>query len=176
MILTGEAIQRAVDARSIEIDPFDPSRLNANSYDVRLGQSLLRYVDSSLDAREKNAHEELHLGPGGMALRPGEYYIGHVAEIIGSDYFVPMIHGKLQVARLGLFVHVTANLIDIGNHCNFSLHLYPTRCIRIVPGMVIAQVSFWTVQGTITLYQGKYKGVRGPAASQSFRHFQRQES
>ena len=45
-----------------------------------------------------------------------------------------------------------------------------TENIKVYPGMDIAQVSFWKVDGDISLYNGKYKGVRGPASSQSYKH------
>ena len=44
MILTASAIQKAVQSGTIEIDPFDPSQLNPNSYNMRLGGQLAAYL------------------------------------------------------------------------------------------------------------------------------------
>lgn len=173
MILTGREIERRVASKEIEIEPFSPAQLNPNSYDVRLGGTILRYRDEVLDTREKNPHDEEVLPADGRVLPAGSFVVGHIAEWIGSDTFVPMLHARLSAASVGLFVHITANLIDVGNHCNFSLHLFAARDVRLVPGMPVAQVSFWRPTGAIRLYAGKYKGVRGPAASQSFKHFQK---
>lgn len=171
MILTGNEIQRCVEDERIGIEPFRKEQINPNSYDVRLGDRILVYLEEIVDTKRKNIYKELYIPSDGFVLKKGHYYVGHIEEVVGSDFFVPMLHGKLTIAKLGLFIHITANLIDIGNHCNFSLHLAPKQNLRIFPGMRIAQVSFWRVQGEIKLYQGKYKGVQGPAASQSFKHF-----
>lgn len=171
MILTADAIDRGVRSGRIEIDPYEPSNLNPNSYDVRLGPKLLRYTDDTVDPKVRNETEEVPLPPGGLVLPAGSFQVGHIAEWIGTDHFVPLLHAKPEVAALGLFVHVTANLIDIGNRCNFSLHLHAARRVRLRVGMVVGEVSFWRVQGKIDLYRGKYLGMRGPAASRSYRHF-----
>jgi dCTP deaminase len=171
MILTGREIEARAGAGELTIEPFTRAQLNPNSYDVRLGPTLLGYQGDVLDTRAPNPYAEHAIPADGLVLRAGSFFVGHVAEWIGSDAFVPMLHARLATASLGLFIHVTANLVDVGNHCNFSLHLFAARDIRLHAGMAIAQVSFWRPTGTIRLYAGKYKGVRGPAASQSYKHF-----
>lgn len=171
MILTGPEIEKRTGAGEITIEPFSRAQLNPNSYDVRLGGTLLAYRDAVLDTRQPNPYLEHTIPDDGLVMRAGSFRVGHIVEWIGSDHFVPMLHAKLGTASLGLFVHITANLIDIGNHCNFSLHLYAAKDVRLYTGMAIAQVSFWRPRGAIRLYAGKYKGVRGPAASQSYKHF-----
>ena len=54
MILSDHAIRKAIDEGDIVIEPFDPSQLGTNSYDVCLGKTLATYVDETLDAREHN--------------------------------------------------------------------------------------------------------------------------
>ncbi len=66
---------------------------------------------------------------------------------------------------MGLFVHVTADLIDIGSFGVSTLQLYATLPVKIYPGMLIAQVSFWQPKGKITLYKGKYQNSIGPVIS-----------
>lgn len=170
MILTEKRIIREVENAKIEILPFSDSKVNANSYTVTLGTKLLHYTGEVVDTAVKNPVEEIVIPKEGYVLEKGKFYVGHIAEYIGSDYYVPILHGISEIAKMGLFVHVTANLIDIGNHCNFSLQLVPTENIKVYPGMNIAQISFWKVCGKVRLYKGKYKGVKGPASSQSFKH------
>lgn len=170
MILTGKEIYKQYNKQRIVIEPFSNSHLNENSYDVTLGNKLLRYTDDIIDTAKKNKFETITITDTGYTLKKGEFYVGHISEIVGSDYYVPIIHGKKRTAQLGLFVHVTANLIDIGNKCNFSLHLLPTNDIKVYPNSKIAHVSFWEIDGDINLYEGKYKGIKGPAASQSYKH------
>ena len=170
MILTKHKIIEEVNSK-IEIAPFSISMVNNNSYTVHLGSKLLMYTSDYVDTAINNPVKEIIISDKGFVLEKGHFYVGHIEECIGSDYYVPVLHGIKEVAIKGLFVHVTANLIDIGNHCNFSLQLFPTENIKVYPKMDIAQVSFWQVSGNIKLYKGKYKGVKGPASSQSYRHF-----
>ncbi|CUX55215.1 Deoxycytidine triphosphate deaminase [Clostridium sp. C105KSO15] len=157
----------------IEILPFTPRLINENSYTVTLGNELLLYTAELLDTAKKNPTKSIVIPKEGMLLEKGKFCVGCIEQYVGSDYYVPILHGIPQVARKGMFIHITANLIDIGNHCNFSLQIYPTENIIVYPGMEIAQISFWKVCGTIKLYSGKYKNVRGPKASQSYKHTER---
>ncbi len=44
MMLTGKEIERQVRLKNILIEPFDPKRLNPNSYNIRLGEDLAVYA------------------------------------------------------------------------------------------------------------------------------------
>ena len=169
MILTKHKIIEEVNSK-IEIVPFSCSMVNNNSYTVHLGRKLLIYTSDCVDTAINNPVKEIIIPDEGFVLKKRCFYVGHIEEYIGSNYYVPVLHGIDDIAKKGLFIHVTANLIDIGNHCNFSLQLFPTENIKLYPGMNIAQVSFWRVSGRVKLYEGKYKGVKGPASSQSYKH------
>jgi dCTP deaminase len=171
MILTGTAIVREVARAKIRIDPFDASRATTNSYDLTLGSEFIRYTEATIDPRKPNAYERFHVGAEGLQMAAGDFLLGHSAEIVGSDHYVPIIHAKSGVARLGLFVHITADIIDIGSHGHVSFQLHSTLPIRLYPGMTIAQVSFWKPKGKIVLYDGRYQGSRGPRASEVHRDF-----
>lgn len=68
---------------------------------------------------------------------------------------------------MGLFIHVTADLIDIGYHGNTTFQFYATLPVRLYPGMKIAQISFWVPKGEIVFYDGKYQGGKGPQVSKT---------
>src|SRR5688572_16555088 len=127
MILTGKAIEEEVELGRIHIDPFTTSQLNPNSYDFRLGDSLVEYTSELLDARTRNPTRTYAIPLDGYVLTPGRIYLGHTAEIMGSAHHVPIIRAKSSIARLGLFVHVTADLIDIGSINQWTLQLYPVQ-------------------------------------------------
>ncbi len=165
MILTGPEIQRQVLFGRIQIDPFRPEQLNPNSYNFHLGRTLKWYRESVLDPTRPNEVTTVEMEDQGIVLSPDRIYLGHTEEVMGSDYYVPIIRARSSVARLGLFVHVTADLIDIGSHNQWTLQLHAVQPIRIVPGLEVGQVTFWMVEGDIVLYDGKYQGSRGPQES-----------
>lgn len=171
MILTGPEIQRQHGLKRLVIDPFSPTQLNPNSYNFRLGPSLKVYTSRTLDVRYPNPVELFDIPAEGVVLEPGRIYLGSTVEIIGSNHYVPIIRARSGIARLGLFVHVTADLIDIGSVGQLTLQLHAVQPIRIYNGLMIGQVTFWRVNGPISLYTGKYQGSRGPQESQIYRDF-----
>ena len=171
MILTGAEIARQRAAGRLTIDPFDEKRLSPNSYDFRLGPTLLGYVDQELDAAIENPTWSADIPDEGVVLWPGRIYLGHTSEVMGSEFYVPIIRARSSVARLGLFVHVTADLIDIGSINQWTLQLFPVQPVRVYAGMAVGQVTFWEPLGKIELYAGKYQGSRGPKASLSYKDF-----
>jgi dCTP deaminase len=171
VILTGEEIGHRVHEGEIRIDPFDTSNLQPNSYDLELGSRLLVYTQRELDAAKMNPTEFIEIPDEGYQLESDQIYLGSSAELVGSDFFVPIIRARSSIARLGLFVHVTADLIDIGSFGHVTFQLHAVQPIRIYKGMKIAQVTFWGVLGNVRLYAGKYQNSDGPAASQLFKDF-----
>lgn len=172
MILTGSEIKKQVKAGKIKISPFSVSRITTNSYDLTLGKKVLKYTSKIIDPKKKAEFKMLEIPKEGLLMKPSNFLLGATAEKVGSDYFVPIIHARSGIARMGLFVHVTADLIDIGSFGNLTLQLFTTLPVKIFSGMKIAQVSFWVPRGKIILYQGKYQHSNGPRPSLAYRDFQ----
>jgi dCTP deaminase len=172
LILTGKMIASEHAAGRITIDPYYPKRISPNSYDFSLGAKLKRYSSYVLDCRIPNETVESEISQEGTVLQPGRIYLGHTAETMGSDHYVPIIRGRSSIARLGLFIHVTADIIDIGSHNQWTLQLHAVQPVRVYPGMIIGQVTFWVPKGEIDLYHGKYQGSMGPWGSKVHLDFQ----
>ena len=168
MILTGTEIQKEFNAGNITISSFAPERVTTNSYDLSLSDELLFYTDDVLDPTKKPNYKTVKIGPEGILLEKGTFCLGSSKEKIGSDKYVPILHAKSGVARVGLFVHCTADLIDIGSHGNITFQLYATLPIRLYPGMLLGQVSFWVPKGKIVLYTGKYQSSEGAQVTKSW--------
>lgn len=113
MILTGPEITAAARDGRLTIDPFELEQVNPNSYNVRLGPTLLTYADTVIDSHRPNLTREMEIGTDGYVLQPGELYLGHTLEQVGSNSFVPLLFGRSSVGRLGLFVEITAPIGDI---------------------------------------------------------------
>jgi dCTP deaminase len=171
MILTGPEIIKQVKNGRIQIEPFNINQVNPNSYNFRLGKTIKYYVNDVLDPKIKQEVREVEVSSDGYVLNPGRIYLGHTFEIMGSDYYVPIVKGRSSSARLGLFIHITADLIDIGSHNQWTLQLYAVQPIKVYPNMLIGQVTFWKVLGEIEVYTGKYQGSMGPYESQIYKDF-----
>jgi dCTP deaminase len=111
----------------------------------------------------------------GYILKPGYPYLGATVEVVGSDTFVPVLHGRSSWGRIFLSPHYTAGFGDTGFKRRWTLEivaLYPTL---IYPNMRIAQVSFETTVGEITSYEeraaSKYATQDDPTASMLYREW-----
>lgn len=175
MILTGpEIVEQWRDGR-ITIDPFDPAHVNPNSYNFRLGDTLKVYCDLPLDPQRPNPCEEIAIPPDGYVLEPCRLYLAHTVERMGSDHYAPTFAARSSVARLGLFINLSASLGDIGYLGQWTLQLFTIHPMRVYPGMRIGQIMWWRPQGEIELYDGKYQSSQGPSATLIHRDFQPQE-
>jgi len=171
MILTGYKILKEFKSGKIKIAPCENKGITTNSYDLRLGTKLVRYTSKTLDPKKKPDFEIIEIPKEGIIMKAGDFLLGETEEMVGSDFYVPIIHAKSGTARMGLFVHVTADLIDIGYYGKFTLQLFATLPVKIYPHMLIAQVSFWKPKGKIVLYKGKYQNSDGPRPSMCYKDF-----
>jgi dCTP deaminase len=147
MILTGAEIVEQRRLGRIRIDPFHPEQISPNSYDFRLGDTVKMYESEVLDFKRENPKVKIVIPDAGLVLRTDKIYLAPTEELIGSDHFAAIIHARSSVARMGLFVHVTADLIDIGSYDCWILQLHAVQPVRIFRGMRIGQVTFWSVLG-----------------------------
>ena len=171
MILTGKEIIKNKENGDIIIEPFDIRNINPNSYNYTLGDYVKVYKNEVLDPKQKQEMEIINIPDEGLVLEPNKLYLGYTLECMGSKKYVPIISGRSSTGRLGLFVHITADLIDIGSINHWTLQMHAVNRLRIYKGMLIGQVTFWTTKGEITLYEGKYQGSVGPMESQIWKDF-----
>ena len=113
MILSGKEIVRHL-GNEIEIKPFDPSRVNPNSYNLTLSDELMVYDNYELDMKKKNVGTLIKIPKEGYLLEPNKLYLGRTHEFTRTECFVPMLEGRSSIGRLGLFIHVTAGFGDVG--------------------------------------------------------------
>ena len=73
MIISGLEIKNMLN-KEIFIEPFDDSRLNPNSYNLRLHNELLVYDSHVLDMKVKNETKTISIPPEGLVLEPGIVY------------------------------------------------------------------------------------------------------
>ncbi|WP_280454090.1 dCTP deaminase domain-containing protein [Nocardia brasiliensis] len=168
-ILTGDEIHRQWRRGLIRIEPFDQGRLNPNSYNFTLDNRLRVYTTPVLDARTDNPTVEITIPEEGFVLDPGRLYLAATAEVLGGTAFAPTFAARSSVARLGLSIHLSSGLGDIGYEGRWTLQLLATEAVRVYPGMEIGQMMWWAPFGEVNCYDGKYQGASGPRASESWR-------
>lgn len=171
MILTGSKIREEISNGRIIIEPFDSNSINPNSYNYTLGSFVKVYKNNCLDSKFKEEVNVIEIPDDGLVLEPNKVYLGYTEEIIGSDYYVPVITGRSSTGRLGLFVQITSDLVDIGFKGRLTLQLHATQPVKIYKGMKIGQVMFWKVFGDVKLYDGKYQNSLEPRESEGWRDF-----
>ncbi len=173
MILSGKEIQRHM-GKDIVIQPFDPKRLNPNSYNLSLHNELLVYENRLLDMKLPNPVKTLTIPESGLVLEPDKLYLGRTNEFTQTDRFVPMLEGRSSVGRLGLFIHVTAGFGDVGFAGYWTLEIFCVQPIRIYPNVEICQIYYHDIQGDYDLYQsGKYQNNTGIQPSLLYRDFEK---
>jgi dCTP deaminase len=157
MILSGREIERHM-GKEIVIEPYDPQRLNPNSYNLTLHNKLLAYDNTVLDMKHPNPAHEITIPDEGLLLEPGRLYLGRTREFTKTDCFVPMLEGRSSTGRLGLFIHVTAGFGDVGFSGYWTLEIFCIQPIRIYPGAEICQIYYHSILGDYDLYSsGKYQ-------------------
>jgi len=177
MVLTDTDILKQIRAGNIEIEPFDKKRLGSNSYDVTLGKDLLVYTEDTLDCIKMPIVHRFEIPEEGYVLHPGELYLGVTNERTRSKCFVPDIDGKSSIGRLGICIHQTAGIGDIGFNGHWTLEITVIKPIRVYANMPIGQVRFMLPLSDCTVSyalkdNAKYRNQPGiPIPSQMWKNF-----
>jgi dCTP deaminase len=153
-VLSDGTITRLVEESRIRIDPWDPALVQPASVDLRLGDTFRVFNNhrvTSIDLREMPANltGEVKIEEDeSFVIHPGEFCLGRTLEWVElPDDIVARIEGKSSLGRLGLIVHATAGFCDPGWKGTLTLELNNlTRVpIKLYPGLLIAQLSFMTL-------------------------------
>ena len=171
MILSGKEILK-LQGKDINIEPFNESQLNPNSYNLTLHNELLTYDNDVLDMKSPNPTSRLIIPEEGLLLEPNKLYLGRTKEHTSTDNYVPMLEGRSSIGRLGLFIHVTAGFGDVGFSGYWTLEIFCVQPIRIYPSVEICQIFYHSIQGDYDLYKsGKYQNNKGIQPSLLYKDF-----
>lgn len=157
MILSGKEIARRMGG-DIVIQPYDPARLNPNSYNLSLYPELMVYEAGVLDMKHPAPTRRIPIPPEGLILEPGRLYLGRTDEYTRTQNLVPMLEGRSSTGRLGLFVHVTAGFGDVGFAGYWTLEIFCVQPVRIYPHAQVCQIHYHDLLGDFESYHsGKYQ-------------------
>jgi dCTP deaminase len=169
MILSGDEIRANLGANII-VEPFDAANLNPNSYNLTLHNEIMTYEEVVLDMRKSNRVRRIAIPDEGLVLNPNQLYLSRTVEYTETHNLVPMIEGRSSIARLGLFVHVTAGFGDVGFCGYWTLEMFAVQPVRIYPGVPICQIYYHEITGSITEYASdKYQHNRDIQPSLMFK-------
>lgn len=167
-MLTGSEILNQVQKGTIRISNFDTSKINPNSYNLTLNNTLLIYKDEVIDFKKENPTKRIIIPKEGLVLRPNTLYLGKTNERCFTDRFIPMLNGRSSTGRLGICIHITAGFGDIGFDGTWTLEITAAHPVRIYPNIEICQVSYFTPYGDTDIqYNGRYQNQEDVTASRS---------
>jgi len=153
MILVDWQIRDRIARGHIRVDPYDPTLVQPNSLDIRLGDHFVWYEpgDEVIDPFEKESvtAKVQEMRAPSMVLPPGLFVLAETLEAITlPDNIVASIEGKSSVARLGVELHQTGGWIDAGFSGSITLEMCNVnqRPVRIYAGMPIGQLVFYTTE------------------------------
>jgi dCTP deaminase len=190
VVLSDRTIRRLLDEGRIEIEPYDESRLQPSSVDVRVDRYFRVFHNARypfIDVREpqEDLTELVEVDSEPFILHPGEFVLGSTLERIRlPDDLVARLEGKSSLGRLGLLIHSTAGFIDPGwdGHVTLELSNVANLPITIYHGMKIGQLSFVQLSEPAESPYGsgglgsKYQGQKGPTPSRYWQNFAREEA
>jgi dCTP deaminase len=175
MILSGKEIRNKI-GKEIVIEPFDDSRLNPNSYNLRLHPELYYYKDHLLDLKKLHEIDSISIPNRGLLLEPGRLYLGRTIEYTKTEKYVPMLEGRSSIGRLGMFIHVTAGFGDVGFAGFWTLEIFVIQPLRIYPNIEICQIYYHTIEGDFDPYSnGKYQNNTGVQPSLIYKDFEKKQ-
>jgi dCTP deaminase len=166
MILSDSRIRKAIEIGEVEIKPMAPDAIGPNSIDLHLSKHIeivsenhravgLPWLDDHerwhIDTRLQMVEHEngVEISEQGILLRPGQLYLGSTVEWTSCGPYAPMLEGTSGAGRLGISVHQTAGVGDVGFAGYWTLELtvvYPTL---VFGGEPICQLILHEVSGTV---------------------------
>jgi len=164
-MLSGNEIIKRILLGQIKINPFNLNHIGPNSYDLTLSNKLLVYDEDTLDINRENKTKEIIIPDDGLVLEPGILYLGSTVESTGSDHYIPILHGRSSIARLGMFTHLCAGFGDLGWYGTWTLEIQVIHPLKVYPNIRVCQISFERAFGRHTKYSGKYQDQSKPTAS-----------
>ncbi|MGW5192411.1 dCTP deaminase [Kribbella sp. NPDC004138] len=188
MLLSDRDILAELDAKRVQLDPFEAAMVQPSSVDVRLDRFFRVFENHKyphIDPSEEQPDLTRLVEPEGdepFILHPGEFVLGSTYELVTlPDDVAARLEGKSSLGRLGLLTHSTAGFIDPGfsGHVTLELSNVATLPIKLWPGMKIGQLCFFRLSSPAehpygsAKYGSRYQGQRGPTPSRSFQNFHR---
>lgn len=151
MILPDHEIFKQRAGGALGIEPFYEAQVQPASYDMLLGDKFRVYDNWNhrhpIDPKSPERRTTLRKvnKDKSFILRACSFALAFTVEKVRMpSHLVGRVEGKSSLARMGLFVHVTAGFVDPGFEGHITLELFNANDvpIRLYPGMPVCQMSF----------------------------------
>jgi dCTP deaminase len=167
----------AIEEGEIGYEPFDSTLIQPASIDMRLDRYFRFYPSDEYDPIDPFDPERRTVGVEGekLMVRPQQFMLASTKERITLPAnIVGRLEGKSSLARMGLFVHVTAGFFDPGFDGFATLEIFNANPSPIVlhENMTICQMSFMRMaasadrpygSGRVSKYQHQAQGPQESA-------------
>jgi len=178
-LLVDHQIEKLIYEEKIKLIPLInlKKQLGSTSLDVRLGTTFQTYQPNQsgvVDFIHQQSVDNIRANSSirdldfldSIVIAPGQFVLAHTMEYIGlPENIGAQLEGRSSFARLGIQVHMTANLIDPGFHgaATFEIYNAGPNPIRLYPGYRIGQLRFFECLKPLNPYNkktdAKYKGL-----------------
>jgi dCTP deaminase len=121
--------------------------------------------------KKENRIKRITIPQEGLVIEPNKVYLARTVEYTETDYYVPMLEGRSSIARLGIFVHVSSSIGNVGSSGYWTLELACIQPVRIYPNVEICQIFFHPIKGEYECYKKKYKASSDIQPSKLYKEF-----
>ncbi len=141
-------------------------KIGENYITVTLSNMLKTYETSLLETTSPNPSQTILIPETGFILEPNKLYLGSTNEYTKTDGYVPVLSGLLELATLGMEIHITAGFGDNGFEGTWTLEIICSNPTIVYPNMEIGRVYYYPLIGDDKIkYRGKYFGQIDPTES-----------
>ena len=167
-MLSGNMIKKYREAGDIVIEPlvFMPRHLQPNSYDITLGNWVIRFAKRrpkepvllSPYSSYENYYEVEHCSDS-VSLKPGERVLCNTNEFFGAARkAVPLLATRSTIARFGIDICGSAGFGDVGYINRWALEVQNNspNALEIPVQSRIGQVFFQEIDDNFAKYDGTY--------------------
>ncbi len=163
-MLNKKGLEKEING-NIYVDNGD-EKIGENYISVTLGDTLKVYESPVIDAKTQNEYKTIQIPEEGLLLEPNKLYLGRTNEYTKTYNFVPLLSGLIEMAVVGMEIHITAGFGDNGFEGTWTLEIVCANPTIVYPNMLVGKLYYCSLIGDPSIeYRGKYLGQIEPTES-----------
>lgn len=163
-MLSRQTIEKLSKTENL-IVPFDPELLQPGTYDMNLDNEIIIKQQDPLKPKQIR-NIKLDLNEDIVELQPNGLALASTVETVNiPNYLQGKVEGKSSIGRLGLFIVITAGVLDAGFKGQITLELYNASPVPIrlndFNHKPFCQVAFHELdEPVVESYNGHYQNQK----------------